>query len=260
MHMGPRIIRYRYGKTHLERQQDGKRVLAALPKREPGEREEIKRILSSYHCRTCAKCCRGGFSIGENEKEYGRIMELMKKNKKNFIVECMGKGMSGNRYYDIGVPMKMNACGFLNWEGGKITHRTLIFSDGKDREGKPFSCGIYDGRASVCLAYPMGTTWMRLNISNGIQDDEGTIIMDAVCPAIMELLENGIGHVAEKELLELAAEPGLEKGCLLSSFPRSMQEIKDRSEEAGKENHILLDERGERIYPIKSWEIFIENK
>jgi Fe-S-cluster containining protein len=254
---GPGIIGHRYGKTHIERQQDGKRLLAALPKRKTRETVEIKRILSSYHCRTCAKCCRGAFSIGDGEKEYARIMKLVNARKKEFLVECMGKGESGTKYYDIGVPIARAACGFLSWEGGKINHYTLLDSSGKDRDWKPFSCEIYNSRASVCMAYPLNVTWMQLELGKGGRNREGTVIIDAACPAIHELLEKGIGHLTESEIISLSAGPDIDENSLLFSLPKSLQELKKMVGEAGKWSHILVNEEGERAYPLNAWEIFI---
>ena len=234
-------------------------MLANLPGRETGERRAIKQILSSYHCKRCSKCCRGAFSIGETDPNYEHIMGLIRGRKKEFLVENMGRGRSGTRYYDIGVPMKRNACGFLSWEGGEITHRTLIYSDGRERGYGAFSCGIYDARASVCMAYPLNMSWMHLELEDGTRDENGTVILDAGCPAIRELLENGIGHITESELLSFSAESDVHKDSLLYSLPKSLQEAKDRIAEANSENRIVVNEEGERIYPVNAWELFIKN-
>jgi Fe-S-cluster containining protein len=259
MQLGPKITQLKYTDTHLVNAPGGKRMLAKLPKREAGERKEIKDILSSYHCKRCSKCCRGAFSIGETDPNYERIMKLVRERKKDFILENMGRGRSGSRYYDIGVPMKKNACGFLSWEGGEITHKTLIYSDGREGGYGAFSCEIYDARASVCMAYPLNVSWMHVKLEDGTRDGEGTIILDAGCPAIMELLDNGIGHITEEELSSLSRERGVHGESLLFSFPRSLREVKDRMAEVGKENRILVNEEGERVYPINAWEMFIKN-
>jgi len=259
MERAPKLVQFRYNDTHLVQAPGGKRVLAKLPKREAGERREIKRILSSHHCKRCSKCCRGAFSIGETDPNFGSIMEAVRKRKEEFRVEAMGMGRSGTKYYDIGVPRKRNACGFLNWERGQIDHRTLVYSDGKKDGYGDFSCEIYDARASVCMAYPFNITWMSLELEDGTRDDEGTIILDVGCQAIMELLENGIGHLTESEILSLAAESGVDGESLLFSVPRSLQEVKDRVAEYNKENRILVNEEGERIYPMNVWELFMEN-
>ena len=259
MQLGPKITQFRYNDTHLVKTPEGKRVLANLPGRKAGERREIKQILSSYHCKRCSKCCRGAFSIGETDGNYEHIMGLIKGRKKEFIVQNMGRGRSGTRYYDIGVPMKKNACGFLSWEGGEITHRTLIYSDGRKEGSGPFSCEIYDARASVCMAYPLNVSWMHLKLEDGTMDKRGTVIMDAGCPAIMELLENGIGHITESELLSLSDESGVHEDSLLYSLPKSLQEVKERMAEVEKEDRIVVNEEGERIYPVNAREIFIKN-
>lgn len=256
---GPKITQFKYNNTRLVKAPGGKRMLKGLPKRELGERREIKQILSSHHCKKCSKCCRGAFGIGETDGNYELIMGLIRKRKKDFIVENMGMGRSGTRYYDIGVPMKRNACGFLGWEGGEITHKTLIYSDGKEGEHGSFGCEIYDARASACIAYPMSITWIQLSLEDGTKDDEGTIILDAECPAIMELLDNGIGHVTESELVSFSSEEDVHEESLLYSFPKSLQEVWNRIEEMGKENRIVVNEEGEKIYPINTWEIFIKN-
>ncbi len=256
MLLGPRITQFKYRDMRVVKTPGGKRVLVNLPKRETGERREIKTILSSYHCKRCSKCCNGAFSIGQTDENYELIMGLIRKRKKDFVVDCMGRGRSRTRYYDIGVPMKNNACGFLSWNGGRITHKTLIYSDGKEDDYGSFSCKIYDARASVCMAYPMQVTWMPLELEDGTRDEEGTVIINAGCPAITELLNNGIGHVTDSELVSLSREKGVHEESLLYSFPRSLQEVKDRIAEMGKKNRILVNEEGERIYPINAWEIF----
>ncbi len=260
MQLGPKITQFRYTDTHLVKAPGGKRMLAKLPKREAGERRAIKDILSSYHCKRCSKCCRGAFSIGETDANYETIMGLIGGRRKEFIVENMGMGRSGSRYYDIGVPMKMNACGFLSWEGGKINHKTLIYSDGRERGYGAFGCEIYDARASVCMAYPLNVSWIQMELEDGTRDDKGTVIMDAGCPAIMELLENGIGHVTGSELVSLSREEGVHEESLLFSFPKSLQEVKNRMAEVGKENRILVNEEGEGVYLVNAWEMFIKNK
>ncbi|MBD3398324.1 hypothetical protein GF412_03885 [Candidatus Micrarchaeota archaeon] len=253
---GPRAIRARYADTRIAKRQDGKRVMVNLPERRDGEAREIKRILSSYHCRSCAKCCSGGFSIGKEEEHYAYIMRLLRKKKKHFIVEKM-RARNKAVYYDIGVPRNRNACGFLSWEGGTITHRTLILSDGRDREWKPFSCGIYDARATVCLAYPISMAWMRLALKGGEGEREGTAILDIGCPAIEEMAELGIGHLTECEIISLSVGTDVGMGSLLGSFPTSINTVNKKMEEIGKENRILVNGKGERVYPVNAWELFL---
>lgn len=252
---GTSPIGARYADTRIAKKPNGKRVLINLPNRREGELREIKKVLSSYHCRFCAKCCSGGFSIGREEEHYERIMKLMKKRKKHYIVEKVrGKN---NVYYEIGVPRNRNSCGFLSWDGGELTHRTLLLSDGRDREAKPFSCGIYAARASVCIAYPVSMAWMHLEMAEGGKDEEGTAILDAGCPAIMELVERGIGHLLEREIISLSAETDVGIGSLLHSFPASTSTVNRRMKEIGKECRVLVNEEGEKVYPVNSWEIFL---
>jgi len=250
----PGMLARRYENTRMKILPDGKRMLANLPKPQAEQQREIGRILSAYHCTSCAKCCRG-FAFGEDDPNFKSVMEAVRKKKKRFVVEPMGRGRSGYEYYEVGPHMEHSAaCAFLKLKGGKISLRTLIHSDGKEKKDS-FGCEIYAARASSCIIYPLSMAWIGLILENGKRDSDGIIMLDYACPAIGDLVESGIGHLEEKEIFSLINEGRFSSECLLVSFSAGIMETVKRIREGSGRTHILVNEEGERIYPINAWQI-----
>lgn len=236
----PKTIQHRYAKTVPVKESSGRKVLRRLPRRENGEMRRIKQILSSHKCRACAGCCRG-FGISRGEENFEGIMKEVKAKRELFSRENLGGGV-----YNIYPPGGKNACGFLTWERGKITVWALGDEDIRKSGKEEFGCQIYDTRSASCVKYPFTASWLDRRFEPDLRG-AGMVVLYWKCHAMLELVQNGIGHLTEREVFSFGAEP---QGSMLSSLARSLKRVKEDLSEETLHNHAFYSEEGERVYPI----------
>ncbi|MCP4648337.1 MAG: YkgJ family cysteine cluster protein [bacterium] len=241
MALSQKTVEHRYSGTVPVRGPNGRKVLKGLPKRESGEIGRIKQILSSHKCRACASCCRG-FTFSKKEPHFESIMERVKGDRKLFAKRRVGAGV-----YEVYPGKGKNACGFLTWEGGKVMIDTLGDEEIRKKGEPQFGCQIYDARASICSTYPFTGAWLD-DRHEPNRREAGMIILHWSCQAIGELVEDGVGHLTESELLSFGQDS--EGRDMLSALAGSLKVVKGNLSRETLHTHAFHSEEGERVYPI----------
>ena len=150
------------------------------------------------------------------------------------------------------VPPGKNACGFLEWEGGKIP----IWAPGNEEireNGKPaFSCGIYSSRPSVCTTNPFVAGFIGEE-HEPEPEKAGMVVLAWKCRAMLELAQNGIGHLLESEIASFG--DGARGGTVLSSLPDSLESMRKGLNGEARKVHVFHSREGEEVFPLGFSEI-----
>ena len=238
------ILLEKYRSVSMHREIDGKKVLVNLPRREPGEIDKIKEILSSHSCRACAYCCKG-FAFSKKDPNFETIMKGVKGDKKAFGIQ-KEKHWNGTKYVVYPHAGK-NTCGFLEWDRGEIP----IWAPGNEgirKDGGPaFSCGIYSSRPSVCTTYPFVAAFLGERHEPD-PEKAGMVVLAWKCKAMLELAQNGIGHLTESEILLFRG--GAREGSVLSSLPDSLEKMRKNIGGNARKVHVFHNESGEEVFPL----------
>lgn len=244
------ILQQKYRSVSIRRESDGKKVLGGLPGRGPGEIDKIKEILSSHSCRACAYCCKG-FAFSKKDPNFETIMKGVKENKKAFGIQ-KEKHWNDTKYI-VYMPAGKNTCGFLEWRGGEIP--VWAPGDGEIRKngGPAFSCGIYSSRPSVCTTYPFVAAFLGERHEPD-PEKAGMVVLAWKCRAMLELAQNGIGHLTESEILLFRG--GAREGSVLSSLPDSLEKMRKNIGGDARKVHIFHTGSGEEVYPLSIPTIF----